>query len=37
MKKKYIKPSLSVVELQQHTPLLAGSTPDVPNWGGEGD
>jgi len=40
MKKKYMKPSFIVVELQHKYQLLAGSgepTREVPWWDGEGD
>ena len=42
MKKKYMKPSFRVVELQHKCQLLAGSgdpipPPGVPWWDGEGD
>ena len=40
MKKKYMKPSFRVVELQHKCQLLAGSgdpTRNVPWWDGEGD
>lgn len=38
MKKKYIKPSFRVVELNHMCQLLAGSDkPPVPTWNGEGD
>ncbi len=40
MKKKYMKPSVRVVELQHKCQLLAGSgdpTRNVPWWDGEGD
>ena len=40
MKKKYMKPSFRVVELQHKCQLLAGSGDpirDVPWWDGEGD
>ena len=41
MKKKYMKPSFRVVELQHHTHLLQTSDPEplrnVPWWDGEGE
>ena len=39
MKKKYMKPSFRVVELQHKCQLLAGSNDPqgVPYWGGEGN
>ena len=38
MKKKYMKPSFRVEELQHKCQLLAGSDPyGVPYWDGEGD
>ena len=40
MKKKYMKPSVRVIELQHKCQLLAGSgdpTRNVPWWDGEGD
>ena len=40
MKKKYMKPSFRVVELQHKCQLLAGSDDpirNVPWWDGEGD
>ena len=37
-KKKYLKPSMNVYELQHKTCLLVGSDPsNVPWWDGEGD
>ena len=39
MKKKYMKPSFRVVELQHNCQILSGSDPkrNVPWWDGEGD
>ena len=40
MKKKYMKPSVIVIDLQHKCQLLAGSgdpTREVPWWDGEGD
>lgn len=34
MKKKYMKPSMQVYELQHRTQLLAGSDPDAPGFPG---
>ena len=34
MKKKYMKPSMQVYELQNCTQLLAGSDPDAPGFPG---